>query len=188
MIAQRFLGCRDFIPVVGHLFDICGSGQLTAPCWDLSFVNLLSNDYFQLNVLFPSSMHHENETAPLLGPRRSRSPLRPQNPHLATFLLSLCIFFLSGATAIVQVPLTQLMEDNLCDRYLGEIGRQDSIDRAICKADGIQSKLAYLNASFGVIESVTSMSTTVTGPLTEGLGELICHNRSHCCIPIRCLG
>lgn len=62
---------------------------------------------------------------------------------------------------MIQVPLTQLMEDNLCDRYLGEIGRQNSlIDRAICKADGIQSKLAYMNASFGVIESVTGMSTT----------------------------
>ncbi|KAF4761242.1 hypothetical protein N7455_002820 [Penicillium solitum] len=115
-------------------------------------------------------MHHENETAPLLGPRRSRSPLRPQNPHLATFLLSLCIFFLSGATAIVQVPLTQLMEDNLCDQYLGEIGRQGS--RAICKADGIQSKLAYLNASFGVIESVTSLIAAFPyGVLADKLGR-----------------
>ncbi|KAJ9485796.1 hypothetical protein VN97_g7573 [Penicillium thymicola] len=117
-------------------------------------------------------MDHENETAPLLGPRRSRSSLRPQNPHLATSLLSLCIFFLSGATAIVQVPLTQLMEDNLCDRYLGEIGRQDSIDIAICKVDRIQSKLAYLNASFGVIESVTSLIAAFPyGVLADKLGR-----------------
>ncbi|KAJ6137856.1 hypothetical protein N7471_004342 [Penicillium samsonianum] len=119
-------------------------------------------------------MHHENETAPLLGPRRSRSPsLRPQKPHLATVFLSLCIFFLSGASAMIQVPLTQLMEDNLCDRYLGEIGRQNSlIDRAICKADGIQSKLAYMNASFGVIESVTGLIAAFPyGVLADRLGR-----------------
>lgn len=90
---------------------------------------------------------------------------------------------------MIQVPLTQLMEDNLCDRYLDEIERQDSlIDKATCKADGVQSKLAYLNAIVGMIESVTSMPATATGTLMEGSGVLICHNRSHCCIPIRCLG
>jgi hypothetical protein len=90
---------------------------------------------------------------------------------------------------MIQVPLTQLMEDNLCDRYLSETGRQGLFtDRAICKDDGIQSKLAYLNALLGVIESVTSMSTIMTGPLTESPSELTCHDRSHCCIPIQCAG
>ena len=93
---------------------------------------------------------------------------------------------------MIQVPLTQLMEDNLCDRYLSKTGRQGLFtDRAICKDDGIQSKLAYLNALLGVIESVTSMSIIMTGPLTESpseLNELTCHDRSHCCIPIQCAG
>ncbi|KAJ6070454.1 hypothetical protein N7467_011773 [Penicillium canescens] len=98
----------------------------------------------------------ENEIAPLLEPSFTPSPV--QKPRLATFLLSLCIFFLSGGSAMIQVPLTQLMEDNLCDQYLRETGWQGPFtDRAICKDDGIQSKLAYLNALLGVIESVTSL-------------------------------
>ncbi|KAJ5704224.1 hypothetical protein N7493_011362 [Penicillium malachiteum] len=101
----------------------------------------------------------EDENASLLGPRQSRlSLLHPQKPRLATFILSLCMFLLCGATSMVEIPLTQLMEDNLWDRYLAGIGRPDSLtDRTICKADEIQSKLAYLNTSFGGIESATGV-------------------------------
>ncbi|KAJ5614789.1 hypothetical protein N7528_008443 [Penicillium herquei] len=74
---------------------------------------------------------------------------------------------------MIEIPLTQLMEDNLCDRYLTEIGQHDSLtDRTICKADKIQSRLAYLNASFGVIESATGLITAFPyGVLADNIGR-----------------
>ncbi|KAJ5114127.1 hypothetical protein N7456_002661 [Penicillium angulare] len=116
----------------------------------------------------------ENEAAPLLGPRSSRSsPASQQKPRIATFLLTMCIFLLSTSSTMIQVPLIQLMENNLCDRYLGEIGQLNPlIDRKICKGDGIQSKLAYLTASIGAIESVTGLIVAFPyGVLADKLGR-----------------
>ncbi|KAJ5712059.1 hypothetical protein N7488_006215 [Penicillium malachiteum] len=83
------------------------------------------------------------------------------------------MFLLCGATAMIEIPLTQLMEDNLCDRYLTEIGRHHFLaDRTICKADKIQSRLAYLKASFGMIESATSLiSAFPYGVLADTIGR-----------------
>jgi PCFT/HCP family folate transporter-like MFS transporter 1/3 len=84
------------------------------------------------------------ETTPLLGRQQK-----------ATRWLSLCwlsavVFCLSAAGAFLNVPLTRLIEDRLCSRYV----RQGAPAEELCKTDKIQSMLAYLNGCLPVVEAV----------------------------------
>lgn len=84
------------------------------------------------------------ETTPLLG--RQQKATR----WLSIYWLSAVVFCLSAAGALLNVPLTQLIEDNLCSRY----ARQGAPAEELCKTDKIQSRLAYLNGCLPLVEAV----------------------------------
>jgi hypothetical protein len=81
------------------------------------------------------------ETSPLLGGQKSR--------WLSIYWLSAVVFCLSVAGTFLNVPLTRLIEDNLCSRY-----SQGTPTEELCKTDKIQSKLAYLNGGLPLMEAV----------------------------------
>lgn len=84
------------------------------------------------------------ETSPLLG--RQHKVTR----WSSIYWLSTVVFCLSAAGALLNVPLTRLIEDNLCNRYVP----QGTPNEGLCKTDKIQAKLAYLNGCLPLIEAV----------------------------------
>ncbi|KAJ5429006.1 hypothetical protein N7491_006022 [Penicillium cf. griseofulvum] len=90
------------------------------------------------------------ETTPLLG--RQQKATR----WLSICWLSAVVFCLSAAGAFLNVPLTRLIEDRLCSRYV----RQGAPSEELCKTDKIQSRLAYLNGCLPVVEAVVGRSET----------------------------
>ncbi|KAJ5186107.1 hypothetical protein N7472_010947 [Penicillium cf. griseofulvum] len=88
------------------------------------------------------------ETTPLLG--RQQKATR----WLSICWLSAVVFCLSAAGAFLNVPLTRLIEDRLCSRYV----RQGAPSEELCKTDKIQSRLAYLNGCLPVVEAVVGSS------------------------------
>ncbi|OQE39124.1 hypothetical protein PENCOP_c007G02754 [Penicillium coprophilum] len=85
------------------------------------------------------------ETSPLLGEQKVTR-------WLSIYWLSSVVFCLSVAGAFLGVPLTRLIEDNLCSRYA-----QGAPTEELCKTDKIQSKLAYLNGSIPLMEAVVGL-------------------------------
>ncbi|KAF3389372.1 hypothetical protein F1880_004354 [Penicillium rolfsii] len=83
------------------------------------------------------------ETFPLLGEQQKTTRWLP------IYWLSAVVFFLSTAGSMQNVPLTRLIEDNLCSRYV-----QGTPTEELCKTDEIQSKLAYLNGCLPLVEAV----------------------------------
>ena len=81
------------------------------------------------------------ETSPLLGGKKITR-------WSSIYWLSAVVFCLSTAGASLNVPLTRLIEDNLCSRYV------QAPTEELCKTDKIQSKLAYLNGCLSLIEAV----------------------------------
>lgn len=59
------------------------------------------------------------------------------------------VFCLSASGALLNVPLTQLIEDNICSRY-----SQGAPTEELSKSDKIQSKFAYLNGCLPLVEAV----------------------------------
>lgn len=90
---------------------------------------------------------HE-ETSPLLGSPQLRASGWPSS--VLTYLV-ICNFLLAGSGAFIGLPLTRLIEDNLCRRY---VQQGSSIDERLCKTDKIQSELAYLNGSLLLVEAL----------------------------------
>lgn len=89
------------------------------------------------------------ENVPLLG-----GPLKITR-WLPLYWLCAVTFCLSVAGAMLNVPLTRLIEANLCSRYAADgIPTEES-----CKSDRIQSKLAYLNGCLPMVEAIVGMST-----------------------------
>ncbi|PKY09062.1 MFS general substrate transporter [Aspergillus campestris IBT 28561] len=88
-----------------------------------------------------------DETTPLLG--RQQKATR----WLSIYWLSAVVFCLSAAGACLNVPLTRLIEDNLCSRYV----RQGAPTEELCKTEKIQSRLAYLNGCLPLVEAVVGL-------------------------------
>lgn len=107
------------------------------------------------------------ETSPLLGDDgrpaapgaaapSSAAGRKPSSAMRVTTLLSLMVFFFATSGALANVPVTRILEDRLCREYYGadrHLAAQP-IDEDLCKIDGIQSELAYLNGLLYTFESV----------------------------------
>ncbi|KAJ5897641.1 Major facilitator superfamily domain general substrate transporter [Penicillium tannophilum] len=95
------------------------------------------------------------ETFPLLGGQQ-----KPTTRWVSVYLLSLHTFFISLAFAMVNTPMSQLLEDNLCHRYI----QGDAVKTGICKNNHVQFELATIMGYMPVMEAV------VTRMLIEALG------------------
>lgn len=113
------------------------------------------------------------ENTPLLGDERQQQQSGPQGasffqakrPRTIVFLLSLMVVGLAFSGSLGEVPVTRLMEDNLCRRYYSTrlhtgngTAPGDDIDESLCKIDEIQTQLAYLNGWLPMIEAVIGRS------------------------------
>lgn len=93
--------------------------------------------------------------APLLGADaevtgRSRKPWRPWDVGIAgtpraistAACIAMFLWVLSGM--IVIVPAARLAEDIICRRHYGRVDSDDPIDETLCKAEAIQSSMAWI--------------------------------------------
>ncbi|EXV03388.1 MFS transporter [Metarhizium robertsii] len=129
-----------------------------------------------------------DETTPLLpgedggdgggGGSQQRGPrcasfFQARRPRTIYFLLSLMVFGLSFSGSLGDVPVTRLIEDNLCQRYyaarLDGATRHNKIDESLCKSDEIQSQLAYLNGLLPMIEAVVGLFVALPYGLKSGI-------------------
>jgi MFS transporter, PCFT/HCP family, solute carrier family 46 (folate transporter), member 1 len=94
----------------------------------------------------------DGETSPLIA-RRQEETSGSYLP-LSIYLLSICTFFLAGSSSFLNIPLTRLIEDNLCRRHDWQGA---PIDEGRCKTDDIQSTLAYLNGSLPLVEAIVGV-------------------------------
>lgn len=88
------------------------------------------------------------ETTPLLGVQP-----KPTTRWLWVYLLSTHTFFISLAFAMVNTPMSQLMEDNLCHQYV----QGNTVKEGFCKNNHIQFELATIMGYMPVMEAVVSM-------------------------------
>ncbi|KAJ5218038.1 uncharacterized protein N7498_000137, partial [Penicillium cinerascens] len=72
---------------------------------------------------------------------------------VSIYWLSAVVFCLFAAGSILDIPLTQLIEDNICSRY----AQQGTTTDRHCKTDDIQFKLAYLNGNLPLVEAVVGI-------------------------------
>ncbi|KAJ5701554.1 hypothetical protein N7488_009102 [Penicillium malachiteum] len=86
-----------------------------------------------------------DETTPLLAVQQ-----KLKSRWSSVYWLCTVVFFLAASGSILNVPLTQLVENNICSRYYHE---SDLAERD-CKASEIQSKLAYLLGDLSLVEAV----------------------------------
>ncbi|KAI2787680.1 hypothetical protein POX_f08055 [Penicillium oxalicum] len=102
------------------------------------------------------------ENVPLLG-----GPLKITR-WLPLYWLCAVTFCLSVAGAMLNVPLTRLIEANLCSRYAADgIPTEES-----CKSDRIQSKLAYLNGCLPMVEAIVGLIVAFPfGALADRVGR-----------------
>ncbi|RAQ69191.1 hypothetical protein COH21_012931, partial [Aspergillus flavus] len=108
---------------------------------------------------------HE-ETSPLLGSPQLRASGWPSS---VLTCLVICNFLLAGSGAFIGLPLTRLIEDNLCRRY---VQQGSSIDERLCKTDKIQSELAYLNGSLLLVEALVGLVVAFPfGVLADRIGR-----------------
>ena len=84
-----------------------------------------------------------DETAPLLG-------VQPKDRSRWSSIYWLCIVVLcfSASGSSLNIPLTELIESNICTRYFEQPALAD------CKTGEIQSKLAYLMGNLSLVEAV----------------------------------
>ncbi|KAJ5876721.1 hypothetical protein N7455_000186 [Penicillium solitum] len=77
------------------------------------------------------------------------------------------VFCLSASGALLNVPLTQLIEDNICSRY-----SQGAPTEELSKSDKIQSKFAYLNGCLPLVEAVVGLIVAFPfGVLADRIGR-----------------
>ncbi|KAH8427284.1 uncharacterized protein LDX57_004998 [Aspergillus melleus] len=108
------------------------------------------------------------ETSPLLHTGPSQGTLKPKPSYRSVVtLLTTCNLCLAGASAFLSIPVTRLIEDNLCHRYIN-----GSVDEKHCKTDRIQSQLAYLNGCLALVEALVGLVTAFPfGILADILGR-----------------
>ncbi|RDA85478.1 hypothetical protein CP532_0019 [Ophiocordyceps camponoti-leonardi (nom. inval.)] len=106
------------------------------------------------------------ETTPLLG-RQLAAPSRS-----TVILLSLVIFSLSCFSSVGSVPLNRLLEDRLCRQYGAHHARLSFFDERVCKADAVQSQLAYINGILETLEAVVGLLVAFPyGALSDKVGR-----------------
>lgn len=87
------------------------------------------------------------------------------DPGVAMVLLVLAILAASASGGFFYIPATRLLEDRICrEWYLGKgeggrVGVGDDIPEAMCKVEGIQTRLAFLFATISSLESGIGMSS-----------------------------
>lgn len=77
-----------------------------------------------------------------------------RKPSTVVWIVCVIIFVVAGSGGFMVIPLTRVFEDIFCRQYYGVpqiLG--EPIDESQCKADEIQSKLAYL---FAINNSLTA--------------------------------
>ncbi|OTA66072.1 MFS general substrate transporter [Hypoxylon sp. EC38] len=99
-----------------------------------------------------STWKRDHSRSPTLASIASIGLPRPHKSGAVVGLFLLIVFAASAADAFKQIPMTRIFEDILCHEYYGKTPGEDGpIDEQLCKADAIQSKLAYL---FAVLEAL----------------------------------
>ncbi|KAJ5279204.1 hypothetical protein N7478_004576 [Penicillium angulare] len=89
-----------------------------------------------------------DEASPLLAVQQ-----KPKSRWPSVYWLCTVVFCLSASGSILNVPLTQLVENNICSRYY----HQRDLAERNCKASEIQSKLAYLIGNLSLVEAVVGL-------------------------------
>ncbi|GIC85845.1 uncharacterized protein Aud_001685 [Aspergillus udagawae] len=103
------------------------------------------------------------EASPLLGGQQKAA-----SRWSSIYWLSTVVFCLSAAGSILNVPLTQLIEENICSRYV----QQGAPIERHCKTDEIQSRLAYLNGNLSLVEAVVGLFVAFPfGVLADRVGR-----------------
>ncbi|OTA96601.1 hypothetical protein M434DRAFT_67261 [Hypoxylon sp. CO27-5] len=101
-----------------------------------------------------STWKRDHTRSPTLASIASIGLSRPHKSGAIVGLFLLIVFAASAADAFKQIPMTRIFEDILCHEYYGKTpGLDGPIDERLCKADAIQSKLAYL---FAVLEALSA--------------------------------
>ncbi len=73
-------------------------------------------------------------------------------------LLSLAIFCFASSSSLSGAPMMRILEDNLCQRYYDHVRQAETpIDEQLCKVDGIQSELAYLNGLISTADAIVGL-------------------------------
>jgi hypothetical protein len=70
------------------------------------------------------------------------------------YICALIEFLTTFGTAITAVPVTRLIEGAVCQRYYGT---ESNLAEHICKADGVQSSLAYLLGGYSSLISLPGL-------------------------------
>ncbi|POR39544.1 Uncharacterized protein TPAR_00264 [Tolypocladium paradoxum] len=81
-----------------------------------------------------------------------------RQPWLLIPFLAFNIFCSAAAGSLVAVPITKLLEDNLCRRHYARF--QDgagAIDERLCKVEQVQSQLAWLTGALDSFEAVVGV-------------------------------
>ncbi|KAJ5106730.1 Major facilitator superfamily domain general substrate transporter [Penicillium angulare] len=112
-----------------------------------------------------------NERSPLLG-TKAKDAGSDQSKWTSIYLLSICVFFLCASDTLLSVPLTQLIEDNICRQDVKKIMDLSLITEGFCKNDHIQTKLAYTTSSLPVVEAIVGLITAFPfGVLADRIGQ-----------------
>ncbi|ROW15669.1 hypothetical protein VPNG_02111 [Cytospora leucostoma] len=121
----------------------------------------------------PGSPHSVEEATPLISDNEHTGPARQTHPQRTVALTSLLILFLAGAGSLCRVPETRLLEDVLCHRYYKDVFRGgDTIDERLCKADQVQSELAYILGASSTTDAVTGLVVALPyGVLADRIGR-----------------
>ncbi|KAJ5113969.1 hypothetical protein N7456_002503 [Penicillium angulare] len=103
------------------------------------------------------------ETAPLL-PRQQKHTSRWQS----VYWLCTSVLFVALSSSFINVPITQLVENNICSQYY----QQSALTDRKCKTDKIQSKVAYLIGNLNLGEAVVGLLVAFPfGTLADRIGR-----------------
>lgn len=103
-----------------------------------------------------------DDTAPLLGGQPNPKP-KHASKWRSVNLIALACFFRLASLMLLNVPLTQLVEDNLCRHYFWS-KLEAGVEEGICKNDHLQAELAYITGSLIAIDGVASMLCLICTP------------------------
>ena len=78
-----------------------------------------------------------------------------RNPQLVLALFCAVILFGASAGGIWSIPAVRIVEDIVCRQYF-HVSQGDDIDEAECKADAVQTRVAYIFAVYFTIQSILS--------------------------------
>ncbi|KAI0024025.1 major facilitator superfamily domain-containing protein [Xylariomycetidae sp. FL0641] len=96
-----------------------------------------------------------------------------RSPNTIVNALCLGVFIACAAGPFQTIPMTRIYEDILCSEYYDRLrSRGRSIDEDMCKVDDIQSKLAYLFATWSALNAGISIAATLPwGIMADRMGR-----------------